>query len=136
MATKWFWKNRLNQNDIFSSTLCVYLVARIFGYLPFSIEFSKRNKSGRVEVRLFDKLWFVTAIALRLIFVWHTKGLIVAKNHYTHFEDFLYQMVHTVDILMECFAITFELFNRHVLWRILVALNEFDEDVNYSIRIN
>lgn len=129
MATKWFWKNRLKENDIFSTTLCVYLVARIFGYLPFSIKFRKRNKLGRVEVRLFDKLWFVTAISIRLIFVCYTKGLIAATNHYTHFEDFLYQSVHTAGILMECFTITFEMFNRNEIWSIVVAINEFDEEV-------
>lgn len=66
------WRNRpSNGGDVFTLTSWLYVINRVFGYWPFSIEFIARGSNKMVQsvlcVRSRDWIWFILSLVIRVL---------------------------------------------------------------------
>lgn len=124
------WNHPKNNNDIFSLTFCVYVIARLYGLWPFSVNFNQKLKTSTVYLNAFDWLWFVVAILIHLLWFlvyWHTSG---------HRDSFIaYLLARSMDILSIVYwllTLVLDLINRKRIWGIIGSFDEFDKEVYIS----
>lgn len=124
------WNNRPKKTDVFSIALWMYVLARCFGFWPFSVKFSDKQKSGKVVVTLLDICWMVGAVSAYGLCCWLSHYLIDLSNvPFTPLELMLSLLARTSGITIAMLSIVLDLFNRSRIWSIIVKFSEFDEEV-------
>lgn len=124
------WSKREKKTDIISLTRWVYVMARLFGYWPFTIEFD-RSKRPIVCVTKLDYIWFYLSIIFYTIAI--RFALNDLTNHlnqqFTLIEIALNKMTTLNHILVTLLCIILDMANREVLWKIILKFKAFDDEV-------
>lgn len=125
------WHKRDKRNDIFSLTLWVYVMARVFGFWPFTIRFDENRNKPIVCVTKFDYAWFCMSIVFYIMFIHFAvmdhSGHIDQK--FTFIEVSLNKMTTLNHILVALLCIILDMVNREVLWKIILKFKAFDDEV-------
>lgn len=141
------WKNRpSNGNDIFLLVSWFYLINRVFGVWPFSIEFSRRGANKKIQsvvcVKFWDWIWFILSLAiyvLLIIVILNEMNLtgqgVERPNVPRYLEVLINNVAVTSDIVATLFAIIMDMINRKDIWKIITTFNDFDEEV-YVCTVN
>lgn len=118
------------KKDVFSIALWIYVLARCFGFWPFSIKFSDKQKSGKVVITLLDILWVLGAMSAYGLCCWFSFFYIDLKNQpFSQLEIFLASWAQFSGITIAMLSIILDLINRSRIWSIIVKFSEFDEEV-------
>lgn len=119
-------------NDVFFSTFWIYVIARYFGFCPFSIE-KKCNKPKEylVRVKPFDCCWFFVSILMNIAFM--TIGIFKFTARmvtgFEYIEIILSQVTFMSENLIAIMCIVLDMANRRMLLKIITTLNDFDNEV-------
>lgn len=122
------WKRYSPKANVFSVVQPMYVVARSFGYWPFSVEFRNNSLKSFVRVTTMDWIRFVFAFVIYFICNW------LAMCHYSeHHESYIEmatsELFQSSNLLMTVITISMDMVNRNVIWKIVLKFNKFDEEV-------
>lgn len=126
--------NRRHENTVIALTSWLYLVVRIFGFWPFTIEFNAsgvKNRGSTVCIKPFDWLWFVVTSCYYLI------STIILLGNLVEFQRFYLSLIEIVisnvtvvsDITIALLCCIMDMINRKRLWRTILIFHDFDEEV-------
>lgn len=128
------WKNRPRKNNVFSIALWIYVLARCFGFWPFSVKFTDKQKSGKVVVTFLDILWVAGAVSVYGLCCWFSFFYIDLKSQpFSQLEIFLASYTQFSAITIAMLSIILDLINRSRIWSIIVKFGEFDEEVKKEV---
>lgn len=137
------WNSRpSNGNDFFSLASLFYVMIRVFGFWPFSIEFIGRVTNKKIQsvvcVKLHDWIWLILSLAIYvvlIIVVVFNMNLAAQDRNTTEksttVEAIISDIAIVSGILVVIFSIIMDMINRKDLWHIITIFNEFDEEVKY-----
>lgn len=123
------WKDCRRADNIFSITLWAYVIARVFGNWPFSIEFNARNGSSRVRVTKIDFAWFLLSLCIYASFNWFAVFDQLGHHEASLVEVTVSQISQIIIILVAMLSIIMDLINRNVIWQMVLTFHAFDEEV-------
>lgn len=133
ISPKMFWQDWRRKNNIFSLTLWIYLLSKLYGNWSFSIEFDAKRHSSRVRVTPLDWLRFI----FNLIFYINCTRYIIhedaEKNLSTKLEVSITQFAQLISLLVLILSIVLDMINRNALWNIILKFDEFDLEVSVNI---
>lgn len=124
-----FWKDYRKRNDIFSLTLLVYVTARVFGFWPFSIEFDAKCQKSHTKVTKLDYMWFIVTLAFYCVGIRFATYNPFPSAEFSFTEVALNQLTQLVNILIIVLCIVMDMVNRNILWKIIVKLKIFDDEM-------
>lgn len=118
-------------NSVFSVAFPIYVISRIFGFLPFSLAYDRKLRTTIVRVTVFDIIWLCLSLLLHIfffIFNWIAdqqsqvtdSRILIISGRLTLWGGFF----------MAIFAMLMDLLNRNRIWEIIVKFNEFDEEIH------
>lgn len=135
------WRNRpSNGGGVFSLTSWLYVINRVFGCWPFSIEFIVRGSNKTVQsvvcVKSRDWIWFILALVIRVLICnailvsTILTTLNIRSSTGSRYIGIIINNVTSVSwVLAMLFSIIMDMINRKDIWRIITLLHEFDEEV-------
>lgn len=127
------WKNRPNKTGVFSIVLWIYVIARCFGFWPFSVKFNSMQRTGQVVVTSLDILWMVVALAAYGTCFWLTLFNIHADLPYSALEITMTLLTQLSRVTIAILSILLDMINRFRIWKIIVRFSEFDDEVSKAI---
>lgn len=110
----------------------VYYCSRIFGLMPFSIDYDSNGAVRGPRVRTLDCLWFITAICLYIYFAIKSyRSIILPKKHDSSvyliiLSDYLLLIL---GLLVGAIIICMDMYNRFKIVEIMELFNTFDREV-------
>lgn len=107
----------------------IYVIARVFGFLPFSVEYNEKQKISKVHVTILDVFWFIFAIAIYAMVIVSSAVHHYAKASFSGIEILATILITIEGGLIAIISIVMDMFNRKRIFRIMIKLNEFDEEV-------
>lgn len=108
----------------------VYIVSRLFGFLPFTIEYSAKTKIQKIFVTLKDLVRFFLALIILAFCVY---AGFLDKTLLKHNSKALIQgtrLVIFVGLILAAFSMIMDLVNRKLLGIVLMEVREIDEQVH------
>lgn len=122
---------RKNRLDFYDCVRPIYVMNRIFGLLPFTVDFDSDGNIERARVGTFDLIWFIsfTAIymAIQSLVDSSTKGASDFESSVLLIFDRLFWIVGCTKMFM---AIILDMLNRHRFIKLLKNFLVFDKNVN------
>lgn len=125
------WVRGFQRHGIFLIAYPVYLSSRIFGFLPCTILYNRKNGSTKVVVTFIDALWFMisltlyaSAIIFNVIYNYHallTESIIIIIGG---------RLLLLTGNLNAIFCILMDMYHRHEIWKIIQNCHEFDREVS------
>lgn len=123
-------KKKLQEMNLFHVVFPVYVFARLFGFLPYSIRWSKKKCIKSVRVTFFDVLWFISAISIYTILAVFTVSLgFYAKVIQSSILIIGARLILFFGLFIGVLAICMDMFNRNKSFRILMQLHAVDREV-------
>lgn len=132
-----FFENILNKipglNGIYTNfyevAYPVYVISRIFGYLPFTIEYNAKHKIQRLFVSSKDLVRFVLALAVITfcVYVCFWKKIVLQPKSSTISHGTWIIMVS--GLISTAFALIMDMVNRRSLGIALKTICQIDEEV-------
>lgn len=110
----------------------MYILSRIFGFMPFSIIFDSNGAIQRARIKKLDFLWFITSIGIYLLSSYHFLTY-SARNRIPKGRATLVYGTRSIVIFrkgLNCLNITMDMHNRFRLVEILKRINTFDEEAS------
>ncbi len=108
----------------------VYVYARIYGYVGFSVNFNNVPLPSKVKISLVNRILLLLQILVYVLFL-----VLMLTFHERNITNSSILVIHGLNIVNE-FAIFFGLFfvlvdvlNRQKVWRIFKAFIHFDREV-------
>lgn len=123
------WSKKYPKNGVFSFIIWLYVASRIFGFLPFSVEYNKNREWNKVKVTVLDWLWFVISISF------YASAIAVAVHHahfYTTFSciEIIFMILTKIAYnVIAIFTIITDMINRKCIQKLISNFNEFDKQV-------
>lgn len=131
------WKGRpYKDNNFLSLVSLLHIVIRIFGYWPFSLQFSARGGGAnkKIHSQPRDWIWFVLSLVIRILL---SNAAIIGRILTTQKitgSRFIQIMIANVTevnwVLVMLFSMIMDMINRKDIWKIINTFNEFDEEVS------
>lgn len=130
---KMMWNARPPKNNAFSSILKIFVIARCFGFCPFSIPTKGKLKENTICVKKIDWLWFIVSLSIYISFM---VFVIVKYKHrditeLSIMEFILNRIALLGDNSIALMCIVMDMINRKMLWKILTTFSEFDDEVKW-----
>lgn len=121
------WQSGRSRSDVFSVVFWMYVVARCFGYWPFSVNRRSKSRCSQIRITRIDLAWFVGAIILHTLFHWlAVMGQAIDENQ-SYAEMTTEQIFKISGLVVTVMSIVMDMRNRHLLWDIILKFNKFDE---------
>lgn len=125
-------EDRWRKIDFAYAFLPIYYFSRMFGLMPFTLNYNSRGEIQAPQVRRFDAIWFGVSISIYLMAA-VTNFLSVALPKEMTTISFALYFGHNVlfiqSLLVGAISIGLDLFNRYKLVAILKAFIAFDKEV-------
>lgn len=116
----------------------IYFLSRVFGYMPFSIAWSSKEKYYVARIRPIDGLWFVS-----IIFVYLLMSIFTYRRDDSAMKDKLPNLCIPVGRTYQTLSLFFcvaiivtDMINRFKIIGILNLFNRFDEEVGNTLGYN
>lgn len=128
------WIRGFHRGGIFLMAYPVYLASRIFGFLPCTILYNRKNGSSKIVVTFTDVLWFIISLAL------YTSAMIF--NMFYNYHALLTESVIIIiggrlllltGNLNAIFSILMDMYHRHEIWKIIQHCHQFDKEVSENV---
>lgn len=125
---------RLDFADIY---LPAYYSSRIFGLMPFSIDYDKNGTVQGPKVRIRDFLWFIIALCLYICFVIRIgrnmgNSFVSGQPDSTiHLTTVGTDLLLILGLIVGAITICMHFYNRFKFVGILKSFNSFDEEVSH-----
>lgn len=119
--------------NFFYSFRPIYYFARTFGFMPFTLVFNSNGSIQGPNVRIFDILWFIIAIAIYIL-----SAIVVLQNTElaeigSNIESAILKNTDFVLLVFMLFfgalIIVMDMYNRFKIFTIIKSINTFDEEV-------
>lgn len=114
----------------------VYFASRVFGLMPFSINYDSNGVVQGPKVRIFDIVWFITSICLYMCFIHQTIQTITSFKS----PDSSIYLIWIGNEILLMFGLVFgvitictDMFNRYRIVDIVKSFNTFDNEVHLRI---
>lgn len=123
--------NSGKRNNILLLNQWVHVLARIFGFWSFHIDFKRMNLSNAVQLKITD-LFCITAAMTVYIFCIYLQFIsfdYFFALHFSMIEMVLYLVTAIMSLLISILTILLNCIYRNVLWRIVLIFYYFDEEV-------
>lgn len=122
--------DRLRAENFYDCIRPVYILSRIFGLLPFSINYDTNGHAESVCVRMFDAIWFAGAMAINLIFIYFMIDFIKGSSPTrSAFSEFGGRLILIFSLVNSSLSIILDLFNQSRLLKISKDFFAFDAEV-------
>lgn len=110
----------------------IYVIARVFGFLPFSVEYNEKKRINKVHVTILDVLWFIITITIYALIISSSAVIHYYNNELLSMSNI--EILATILITIEggviaIISIVMDMFNRKRVLKIMLKLNEFDDEV-------
>lgn len=108
----------------------VYILGRLFGFLPFQVHFDSNGQIDKATVGVCDFIWFVTSIAINLVFAYlmiFPLGPIIGYG--SPVLIFCVQLFSILGFIIAALAISLDMWNRKCLVKTFKKFTEFDRYV-------
>lgn len=107
----------------------IYILSRIFGFMPFSIIFESNGAIQTARIRKIDFLWFITSIGIYLLSAYYFLIYSMRKPIPNGRATLSYGTRSIVIFrkCLNCLNIGIDMYNRFRLVEILKRINSFDE---------
>lgn len=116
--------------SFFDSVKLVYRVGRLFGLLPFTLNYKLNGEIDSCRLRIIDILWFVITVALCMASsVLGYSALTPTQDNRTTFLLFGGRIVLIGGVSLAAISIVMDFFNRHRLVELVKSINSFDQEV-------
>lgn len=109
----------------------VYYFSRVFGFMPFTIEYDTNGKIHGPKLRLIDILWFILAIFLYILSI-----IVHFRNVEQYSKDSSFILIYgdylilKLNLIFIILIVVLDMCNRFKLIDILKNINTFDEKVS------
>lgn len=118
----------ISNSDIFSLTKNVQILARIYGYWSFSID----PKLSHVQTHPINYIWFALVLAVYAI---------ATYTEFISFKIFLTENGSSIQVILQTItlsgeagltfiSLTLDMLNRKFIWKIIIMLFAFDDEVS------
>lgn len=124
------WVCGFHRYGIFLMAYPVYIASRIFGFLPCSVQYNRKNDATKVVTTYFDIIWFIVSLAMytsaivfNLIYNYHallTESIIIIIGG---------RLLLLTGNLNAIFAIVMDFYHRDEIWKVIQHFHEFDKEV-------
>lgn len=129
------WMQGFHRYGIFLMAYPVYLSSRIFGFLPCSVLYNRKNGATKVIVTFVDAIWFIVSLAL------YTSAMIfnVIYNYHGVLTESVIIIIGGRLLLLTgnlnaIFSILMDMYHRHEIWKIIRHCHEFDHEVSEEMK--
>lgn len=109
----------------------VYIISRIFGLLPFSIQYNPNGCVKAAKVTVFDGFWFIGSIGLNLFFGYRVASDIPDMPKEESSILFIgFRTVFVICFILTALSTVLDMMNRNRIVKIVKDLTEFDNSVS------
>lgn len=123
------------ETDFVKSIRPIYYFSRVFGFLPFSIEFDSKGEVQNARISAFDFLWFVIVIGFHLVLAF----ICLQKQDSPKFNLNLSYILFLGDYILIILGLIYgaearlmDMCNRSKFVRIVRQFDDFDKEVSYE----
>lgn len=128
MATKRDYSTKLC--DIVFSYKPIYYCSRMFGLLPFSLEYDANGEIKAPKVSKFDAVWFVSSIAIYLMFA-NVIPMHIQKGPPAPILIMGYKLLLMFGLIYGAIIIVENMFSRFKFVKILKMFTGFDREASH-----
>lgn len=109
----------------------IYILCRIFGFMPFTIVFDSNGAIQTAQIRVIDFIWFIISIGIYLAtafyFVMYVRQHPIPNKRVTLVYGT--RLIVLFRKLFNCLCVTVDMCNRFKLVKIFKRINSFDDKV-------
>lgn len=127
---KMFWPRNYPKDGVLSIVMWLFVASRIFGLLPFSVEYDVKRKRSQVKVTALDCFCFVIAIIIYALLVRCMVQSDPFPKLYSSIELSVRISTIIAGISIAIYSVITDMINRTSVWSIVTNLTAFDEKVN------
>lgn len=107
----------------------IYYFSRLFGFMPFTIEFTPNGDILRIQVTKFDIIYFVVTIFVySLSFYLFLNFMVISKNRPTPatIAELIIQLLVSLNVIFGIITTGLDMHNRHQFFAITKEFILFD----------
>lgn len=127
------WMQQRKRPNIYDCIKPVHTISRIFGVSLFKMRVDSNGQIENISVSVFDALWFISSIALNLMFSYFAQ---TSKRSAAKFGSSVVllsdRFIWVLQLLMCLSSIILSLVNRKRFLKIVQDVIYFDKNVSYS----
>lgn len=121
---------KANTFNFFDCVRPVYRTGRLFGLLPFTLNYTSNGEIDSCSLRITDILWFLISVAICIIFsLLGYSALSPTQDIRTTILLLGGRLVLISGVSLAGISIIIDIFNRHRLVELVKAINLFDQEV-------
>lgn len=125
-----FWRKGHPKYGDISIIWWIYVMSRVFGLMPFSVDYVVKEKRSKVHVSVFDWLRFFITIFIYAYLISYSISFDIERMPTTPMEFYLSVLLLACSCILVLSSIIMDMFNRKRIWKIMINLNVFDREVN------
>lgn len=120
----------INKHSFANSFRPIYYFSRLFGLLPWSINYDSKRQVQGPRLRVFDVLWFLMFICGYLLMAYNSYHRMTVNQNSVTVLIFGGHMHVILKFIFGISAMGMDLCNRHKIVYILKMFNDFDKNVS------
>lgn len=113
--------------NVISYSLWVFNVAKLFGFIPFSVR--KKGMMREPHVTIWNVIWMVITISVYGLCIYAVFAQDYANLPYSQLQVLIVNTANMSGGLVAIFGIVMDLVNRRRIWKMTETFNDFDSEV-------